>query len=263
MLVDSHCHLDYPGLAENSGAVIARARQAGVGLLLTISTRVREFDKIKALVEAHENVYGSVGTHPNNANDETDVTTAQLVELAQHPKIVAFGEAGLDYHYGTALPENQQKSFRTHIAAARQAQLPLVIHARSADADMIRILEDETAKGAFPAILHCFSSTAELAKRGVELGLYVSFSGILTFKGSSDIRAIAASVPQDRLLVETDAPFLAPAPYRGKPNEPSYVVETAKVLAGVRGWSTDEVARITTENFHRLFTKIPEDARED
>jgi TatD DNase family protein len=257
MLVDSHCHLDYSGLADDTPAVLARAKDAGVGLLLTISTRVAEFGKIKALVEAHDNVFGTVGTHPNSASDEPDVTTEQLLELARHPKIVGFGEAGLDYHYDSATPEDQQRGFRRHIAAARALQLPLVIHARSADDDMIRILEEETARGSFPAILHCFSSGAELARRGVELGLYVSFSGILTFKGSQDIRDIAKCVPQDRLLVETDAPFLAPVPYRGKPNEPAYVLETARVLADVRGWSLDETARITTANFKRLFSKIP------
>lgn len=263
MLVDSHCHLDYPGLNEDTAAVIARAEAAGVGLLLTISTRVREFEKIRTLIENHAQVYGSVGTHPNNASEETDVTAEQLIDLARHPKIVAIGEAGLDYHYDSAKPEDQQRSFRAHITASRETGLPLVIHARSADADMIRILDEETAKGAFPAILHCFSSGAELARRGVELGLYVSFSGILTFKGSHDIRAIAAEVPQDRLLVETDAPFLAPMPHRGKPNEPAFVAHTAHMLGEVRGWTPAETARITTANFRRLFTKIPDAAWND
>jgi TatD DNase family protein len=260
MLVDSHCHLDYPGLAEDPAAVIERAEAVGVGLLLTISTRVREFEKIRTLIENHAQVYGSVGTHPNNASEETDVTAEQLIALSQHPKIVAIGEAGLDYHYDYAKPEDQQNGFRAHIAAARETGLPLIIHARSADEDMIRILEEETQKGAFPAILHCFSSGAGLARRGVELGLYVSFSGILTFKGSHDIRVIAAEVPQDRLLVETDAPFLAPMPHRGKPNEPAYVAHTAKTLGEVRGWTLDETARITTDNFRRLFSKIPDTA---
>ena len=258
MLVDSHCHLDYHGLAEDTPAVLARAKEAGVGLFLTISTRVAEFDKIKTLIEAHDNVFGTVGTHPNNASDEQGVTTEQLIALASHPKIVGFGEAGLDYHYDSATPQDQQQSFRRHIAAARTLQLPLVIHARSADDDMIRILREETAKGAFPAILHCFSSGAELARCGIELGLYISFSGILTFKNSTGIRAIAELVPQDRILVETDAPFLAPAPYRGKLNEPAYVRETAKVLGEVKKWTYEETSLITTRNFQKIFRKIPD-----
>ena len=182
---------------------------------------------------------------------------ADLIRLAAHPKVVAIGEAGLDYHYDNAPRDAQAQSFRTHIAAARETGLPLVIHARSADDDMIRILEDEVRKGAFPAVLHCFSSGAELARRGVELGLYVSFSGILTFKNSQAIRDIAAEVPEDRLLVETDAPYLAPVPHRGRTNEPAFVANTATVLADVRGWTADEVARRTTENFARLFNKVP------
>lgn len=260
LLVDSHCHLDYEGLTEDRDGVLARAKAAGVGLMVTISTRVRQFDRIRAIVEAHDNVFGSVGTHPHNAHEELDVTTADLVRMAQHPKIVAIGEAGLDYHYDNSPREAQAQGLRTHIAAARETGLPLVIHARSADEDMIRILEEETEKGAFPAVLHCFSSGAELARRGVALGLYVSFSGIITFKNSADIRAVAAETPADRLLVETDAPFLAPVPHRGRTNEPAFVAETAKVLAGVRGWSAEETARRTTENFLRLFAKVPEEA---
>lgn len=260
LLVDSHCHLDYDGLAEDTPAVLARAKAAGVGLMVTISTRVRRFERIKALVEAHDNVYGSVGTHPHNAHEELDITVDDLVRLAEHPKIVAIGEAGLDYHYDNSPRDAQAQGFRTHIAAARISGLPLVIHARAADDDMIRILEEEMEQGAFPAILHCFSSGAELARRGVALGLYVSFSGILTFKGSQEIRDIAATVPEDRLLVETDAPFLAPVPFRGRTNEPAYVAETAKVLASVRGWTPQETAQLTTDNFLRLFNKIPKNA---
>ncbi|GGE45712.1 LuxR family transcriptional regulator [Agaricicola taiwanensis] len=260
LLVDSHCHLDYEGLSEDRPGVIERARAAGVGLMVTISTRVRQFDRIRAIIEAHDNVFGSVGTHPHNAHEELDITTEELIRLAQHPKVVAIGEAGLDYHYDNSPRDAQAQGFRAHIAAARETGLPLVIHARSADEDMIRILEEESARGSFPAVLHCFSSGAELARRGVALGLYVSFSGIITFKNSAEIRAIAAEVPEDRLLVETDAPFLAPVPYRGRSNEPSYVIETAKVLAGVRGWSEEEVAERTTDNFFRLFSKVPRTA---
>lgn len=259
-LVDSHCHLDYDGLAEHREAVLDRAHKAGVGLMVTISTRVRHFERIKAIIEQHDTVFGSVGTHPHNAHEELDVTTADLVRMAAHPKVVAIGEAGLDYHYDNSPREAQAQGFRVHIAAARETGLPLVIHARSADEDMIRILEEETGKGAFPAILHCFSSGAELARRGVALGLYVSFSGIITFKNSAALRDIAAEVPQDRLLVETDAPFLAPVPHRGSVNEPSYVIETAKVLSSIRGWSEAECTERTTDNFFRLFSKVPRSA---
>ncbi|WP_020185328.1 TatD family hydrolase [Methylopila sp. 73B] len=259
-LVDSHCHLDFDQFAPERDAVVRRAHEAGVGLMVTISTRVRRFDRILELVGAYPSVYGTVGTHPQNAHEELDVTAEELVRLAEHPKIVGFGEAGLDFHYDSSPPEAQEQGFRAHIAAARIAQLPLVIHARSADDAMIAILEEETAKGAFPAVLHCFSSGAELARRGVALGLYVSFSGILTFKRSEELRAIAAEVPADRLLVETDAPYLAPEPFRGKRNEPGYTAKTASVLARVRGWSEDEVRRVTTDNFFRLFNKTPRSA---
>jgi TatD DNase family protein len=257
MLVDSHCHLDFPDFAEDRAAVIARAHEAGVGLMVTISTRVRRFAEIQAIVEAHDSVFGSVGTHPHQAAEEPDVTTDELVRLSGHPKIVAIGEAGLDYHYDKSPRDQQAASFRRHIAAARDTGLPLVIHARSADEDMIRILEEETGKGAFPAVLHCFSSGAELARRGIALGLYVSFSGILTFRNSQDIRDIAAEVPEDRILVETDAPFLAPVPHRGQTNEPAFTAHTAAVLADVRGWTTEFAAERTTRNFARLFSKVP------
>ena len=257
MLVDSHCHLDFPDFAEDRDAIFERAKAVGVGLMITISTRVRRFDEIRSLAEEHDNVFCSVGTHPHQVAEEPDVTTEQLVALSQHPKVVAIGEAGLDYFYDTAPRDAQAAGFRRHIAAARETGLPLVIHARDADEDMIAILEEETGKGAFPAILHCFSSGAELARVGVELGLYVSFSGILTFKNSLALREIAATIPLDRLLVETDAPYLAPVPYRGKRNEPAHVVETAKVLADVKGLSFDALAAATTENVFRIFGKLP------
>lgn len=259
-LVDSHCHLDFDDFAPERDAVVERAQAAGVALMVTISTRVRRFERILALVERYPNVFGTVGTHPQNAHEELDVTAEELVRLARHPKIVGFGEAGLDFHYDSSPPEAQEQGFRTHIAAAREAQLPLVIHSRSADEAMIRVLEEETGKGTFPAVLHCFSSGAELARRGVALGLYVSFSGILTFKRSDELRAIAAEVPADRLLVETDAPYLAPEPFRGKRNEPAHTARTAAVLASVRGWSDDEARRVTTDNFFRLFNKTPRSA---
>lgn len=260
MLVDSHCHLDFPDFEEDRAGFIKRAGEVGVGLMVTISTRVRQFERIRAIAEAHENVFCSVGTHPHNADEELDVTADDLVRLAGHPKVVAIGEAGLDYFYDKAPRDAQAQGFRTHIAAARQTGLPLVIHARNADDDMMAILEEETGKGAFPFILHCFSSGAALAKTGVELGGYISFSGILTFRTSQGLRDIAKTVPHDRLLVETDAPYLAPVPKRGKYNEPAFVVHTARVLAQTIGLSEEETARLTTENFFRLFTKVPRDA---
>lgn len=260
MLVDSHCHLDFPELAGDLEAVLDRARAAGVGLMVTISTRVRRFDEIKAIAEAHDNVFCSVGTHPHNAAEEPGVTADELIEIARHPKVVAIGEAGLDYHYDHSPRETQEKSFRTHIAAARETGLPLVIHAREADDDIARILEEESRTGAFPFVLHCFTGGAELARRGVALGGYVSFSGVVTFKNAEALRDIAVSVPPERLLVETDAPYLAPEPLRGKTNEPAYVVRTAARLAALRGVSEAEMARLTTGNFFRLFRKVPRSA---
>jgi TatD DNase family protein len=257
MLVDSHCHLDFPELKDDFEGVLARARDAGVGLMVTISTRMRSFTGIRTLAEAHDNVFCSVGTHPHNAAEEPDITVEELVELSRHPKVVAIGEAGLDYHYDYSPRDLQTKSFRTHIAAARKTGLPLVIHAREADGDIARVLEQETNKGPFPFVLHCFTSGAELARRGLALGGYVSFSGVLTFKKSDALRDIAMAVPYNRLLVETDAPYLAPEPLRGKTNEPAFVVHTAARLAAVRGQSEAEIARTTTENFFRLFKKVP------
>ena len=257
MLIDSHCHLDFPELAADLDAVLKRASEAGVGLMLTISTRMRRFDEIRAIVEAHDNVFCSIGTHPHNAAEEPDVTVDELVALARHPKVVAIGEAGLDYHYDHSPREMQAQSFRAHIAAARETQLPLIIHARDADADIARILIEETEKGAFPFVLHCFTSGAELARTGLALGGYVSFSGVITFKNADALREIALSVPDDRLLVETDAPYLAPMPMRGKTNEPAYVAHTARRLAALKGVSEAELARLTTDNFFRLFAKVP------
>lgn len=257
MLIDSHCHLDFPDLGRELEAVLDRARKAGVGLIITISTRVRRFDQLKAIVEAHPDVFCSIGTHPHNAAEEPDVTVEELIEIARHPKVVAIGEAGLDYHYDHSPRDTQAKSFRTHIAAARATGLPLVIHARDADADIAHILEEESAKGAFPFVLHCFTSGPDLARRGLALGGYVSFSGVITFKNAGALRDIALAVPADRLLVETDAPYLAPEPMRGKTNEPAFVAHTAARLAALRGVNESEIAHLTTDNFFKVFTKVP------
>jgi TatD DNase family protein len=260
MLVDSHCHLDFPDFAADLDGVVARARAAGIGCVVTISTRVKRFDGLLAIAERFPDVYCSVGTHPHNAHEEPDVTAADLVALTRSAKVVALGEAGLDYHYDNSPRDAQERGFRSHIAAARETGLPLVIHTREADTDTARILDEETGKGAFPAVLHCFTGGVDLARRAIELGLFISFTGILTFKNSTALRDIAAQLPADRILVETDAPYLAPGKLRGKRNEPAYVIETAKVLAETRGVTLDEIAQQTTANFFRLFSKVPRPA---
>jgi TatD DNase family protein len=257
MLIDSHCHLDFPDFAAELDAVVDRARGAGIARMVTISTRVARQSELLAIAECFPDVYASVGTHPHYAHEELDITAADLVARTRHPKVVAIGEAGLDYHYDRSPRPAQERGFRTHIAAARETGLPLVIHSREADADTAHILEEEMGQGAFPAVLHCFTGGADLAKRAIALGLFISFTGILTFKNSTVLRAIAAELPGDRILVETDAPYLAPGKMRGKRNEPAFVVETAKVLAETRGVSFDEIARTTSENFFRLFSKVP------
>ena len=260
MLIDSHCHLDFPDFAPELEAVVARAEAAGVGRMVTISTRVRRHAQVLAIAERFPNVTCSVGTHPHHTHEELDITAEELIARAQHPKVVAIGEAGLDYHYDNSPRDAQEQGFRTHIAAARATQLPLVIHAREADEDTARILEEEMGKGPFPAVLHCYTGGPELARRAIALGHSISFTGIVTFKNSGALREIAESLPADRFLVETDAPYLAPLPYRGKRNEPAYVAEVARVLAEVRGVSAEEIARQTTENFFRLFSKVPRTA---
>jgi TatD DNase family protein len=257
MLVDSHCHLDFPDFAPELDAVVARAQAAGVGHMVTICTRVRRHAQVLAVAERFPNITCSVGTHPHHAHEELDITAEDLIARTSHPKVVALGEAGLDYHYDNSPRDAQSQGFRAHIAAARATQLPLVIHTREADADCARILEDEMGKGAFPAVLHCYTGGPELARRAVALGCYIGFTGIVTFKNSTALRAIAEELPADRFLVETDAPYLAPLPYRGKRNEPSYVVEVAKMLAEVRGVSFEDIARQTTDNFFKLFSKVP------
>jgi len=257
MLVDSHCHLDFPDFSTELDAIIARARAAGIGRLVTISTRVKKHAQVLAIAEKFPEVFCSVGTHPHYSHEETDIDAAKLIAISKHPKVVAIGEAGLDYFRNNSPRDAQAASLRQHIAAGRETGLPLVIHSRDCDADMARILREESGKGAFPAVLHCFTGGRDLAFAAVDLGHYVSFTGILTFKNSDALREIAAALPADRIMVETDAPYLAPLPYRGKRNEPAYVAETAKVLADTRGVSANEIARQTTENFFRLFSKVP------
>ena len=256
MLIDHHCHLDFPDFAADLDAVVGRARSAGVEFLVSISTRVRRFSALLDLARRHENVYCSVGTHPHYAHEELDVAVEELVRLADDPKVVAIGEAGLDYFYDKSPRDAQLRGFRAHIAAARASGLPLVIHARDADADVARILQEESTNGNFRAVLHCYTGGTDLAERALELGHYISFSGILTFKNSDQLRETARAVPLDRVLVETDAPYLAPGKHRGKRNEPAYVVETARTLAAVKGLSFEEIASATTENCFRLYSKV-------
>jgi TatD DNase family protein len=256
-LIDSHCHLDFPDFSEEIEAVVARAGAAGVERLITISTRVAHGDKLVALAERFAPVYFTIGTHPHQAAEEAETDVAAISAFAAHPKCVGIGEAGLDYHYNYAPRDVAAKVFRAQIGLARALDLPLVIHARDADDDVAAILREETGKGAFKAVLHCFTSSRALAQTGLSLGLYVSFSGVLTFKNSQGLRDIARDVPIDRVLVETDAPFLAPVPHRGRRNEPSFVTETARVLAEVKGVDEAAIAAATRANTLRLFSKMP------
>ena len=257
LVVDSHCHLDYEGLAERLPTVLENAEHAGVGLILSISTRVRKFERLLRIAEENANVFCTIGTHPHNAHEELDVTVEELVELARHPKVVGIGEAGLDYHYDFSPRQAQEQGFRLHMAAARETGLPLVIHSREAEADTARILKDEMRQGVFRPLLHCFTSKQELASEGLAMGAHVSFSGILTYKNAEELRAVARSIPIDRLLVETDAPYLAPVPYRGKGNEPAFVVKTLEELARLKNVTAEHLARETSRNFFRLFSKVP------
>jgi TatD DNase family protein len=255
-VVDSHCHLDFEGMEENLPALLKRAEEAGVDRMVSISSRVRKFDNLLRIANENSNVFCTVGTHPHNAHEELDVTSDELVRLAEGAsRCVGIGEVGLDYHYDLSPREAQAQGFRTHIDAARRTGLPLVIHSREAEDDTIRILQEEMAKGAFTPLLHCFTSHRRLADAAVAMGGYVSFSGILTYKTAEDLRETAAALPIDRIIVETDSPYLAPIPYRGKSNEPAFVVKTLETLAKTRGLPVEEMARITTDNFFRLFAK--------
>jgi TatD DNase family protein len=256
MLVDSHCHLDFPDFAGKVDEVLGRARAAGVGVCVSIGTELKRFPGVKAVAEAHDNVWCSVGVHPHESEKELLDDAAALIAEAAHPKVVAIGETGLDYYYEHSPREPQQQNFRSHITAARQTGLPLIVHTRDADDDTITILRDEMAKEEFTGLIHCFTGTQRLADAALEMGLYISVSGIATFKNSSALRDVIKSVPLDRLLVETDAPYLAPVPHRGKTNEPAFVVHTANILAELKGVPPAELAAATTDNFFRLFSKV-------
>jgi TatD DNase family protein len=255
ILVDSHCHLDFDAFEPDRDETIARARAAGIGTMVTICTRVSRFDQIRAIADRYDNVYCSAGVHPHQTEEEGAPDPARLIALSRHPKVVGIGECGLDYYYDQSPRDQQRQSLINHIAAARETGLPLIVHARDADLDMIDILRAESARGAFPGVMHCFSSGRKLAEAALELGLYLSISGIVTFKNADDLRAIVRDTPIDRLLVETDSPYLAPVPNRGKRNEPAFVVHTAEAVARLKGISTEELAATTTRNFFNLFSK--------
>jgi TatD DNase family protein len=262
MLVDSHCHLDFDSFDADRDDVLRRAFDAGVGTMVTICTRLSRFEDIRAIAERDDRLWCSVGIHPHQVAEEEAVTLAGLIERAAHPKVIGIGETGLDYFYDHSPRADQAASFRIHIAAARETGLPLIVHTRDADAEMAAILREEAGKGAFPCVLHCFSSGRALAEAALSLGFYISLSGIVTFRNADELRAIARDVPLDRLLVETDSPFLAPVPERGKRNEPAFVVHTAAKVAEIRGIEPDILARASTDNFFRLFAKArpPADA---
>ena len=255
MLIDSHCHLEYKGLVEDQHAVLARARAAGITGFLNISTRQREWDQVIATAEGEPDVWASVGIHPHEADAHADLGAAALIEASGHPKVVAIGETGLDYFYDHSDRATQRALFRTHIAVSRETGLPLIVHTRDAEEDTAAILADEMGKGAFPALIHCFTASADFARKMLDLGLTISLSGIVTFKTARDLQDIAAHLPEDRLLVETDAPFLAPVPHRGRVCEPAYTADTARFVAQLRGVEVEALAETTTRNFFRLFTK--------
>ena len=255
MFVDSHCHLDFPDFGPELDAVVRRAREAGIGTMLTIGTQLSKFEGVRAIAERYEDIWCSVGIHPHEAAVEPINEADALIERAEHPRVVGIGEAGLDYYYEHSPRNDQVRNFRAHIAASRTTGLPLIVHARDADDDLCTIMREEYAKGAFPGLIHCFSSTAKLAQTALELGMSISISGIVTFKKADELRAIVANVPLDRLLVETDAPYLAPMPHRGKRNEPAFVRNTAEIVARLKGVDLARLEDVTTENFFRLFQK--------
>ncbi|WP_375390422.1 TatD family hydrolase [uncultured Sphingomonas sp.] len=255
MLADSHCHLNYKGLVEDQQAVLERARARGVTAMLNIATRESEWDAVLATAECEPDVWATVGIHPHEADQHPDVDTARLVERARHPRVAGIGESGLDYHYDHSDRGRQQASFRAHIAAAREAGVPLVVHTRDAEDDTAAILADEMGKGDYAGVIHCFTASGAFADKALELGFFISISGIVTFKNARDLQTTAARIPADRLLIETDAPFLAPVPHRGRTGEPAFVADTAAFLATLRGEDVHELQHYTAANFHRLFAK--------
>jgi TatD DNase family protein len=257
MLVDSHCHLDFPDFQADIDALLERAAEANVGLMVSIGTRLSQFDKVLAIAERYENVYCTVGIHPHEAGREAKTEAAQLIALAAHPKVIGFGETGLDYFYDHSPRDQQRAAFRSHIEAARETGLPVIVHTRDADEDTAAILAEEAAKGPFSGLIHCFSSSRQLAEKAIDLGLYISLSGIITFNKAEALRDIVRTLPLERLLVETDAPYLSPIPMRGKRNEPAFVAHTAGKLAELMALDPADLAQATTENFLRLFTKVP------
>lgn len=262
MLIDSHCHLEYEGLAEDQPGVLERARAAGIGGFLNISTRRGEWERVVGTAEREPDVWASIGIHPHEADQHADLGETALLEASTHPKVIALGETGLDYYYEKSDRQVQQALFRTHIAVARQTGLPLIIHTRDAEDDTVAILEDELGKGKFPALIHCFTATGAFGRRVLELGLTISLSGVVTFKNARELQEFAPEIPADRLLVETDSPFLAPVPHRGRPCEPAYVADTARFVAGLRGESIETLAENTSRNFFALFAKAhPERSR--
>ncbi|WNO52531.1 TatD family hydrolase [Stakelama saccharophila] len=254
-LADSHCHLNYEGLAERQAEILDHARAQGIVAMLNIATRENEWDAVLATAEREEDVWATVGIHPHEADRHPDVDTAKLVARAQHPRIVGIGESGLDYYYDHSDRERQKAGFRSHLAACRETQLPIVVHTRDAEEDTAAILTEEMEKGAFPGVIHCFTASSAFARTALDLGLYISLSGIVTFKNAKDLQETAKTLPLDRLLIETDAPFLAPVPHRGKPGEPAFVADTCRFLAELRGENAEMLADRTRENFHRLFAK--------
>ncbi len=255
MLIDSHCHLEYKGLVEDQQGVLARAREAGIGGFLSISTRQREWEQVIATTEREADVWASVGIHPHEADAHADLGEAALLAAAAHPRVIAIGETGLDYYYDHSDREMQKALFRRHIAVSRQTGLPLIIHTRDAEEDTFAILSEEMEKGAFPALIHCFTASANFGRKVLDLGLTISLSGIVTFKNARDLQAVAKGIPEDRILVETDAPFLAPVPHRGRVCEPAFTADTARFVADLRGTSFEALAEATTRNFFRLFGK--------
>jgi TatD DNase family protein len=259
MLIDTHCHLDFPDFAEDLDATVARARAAGVGCMVTICTHLAKFPQVAAVAERYPDVLCSVGVHPHNAGEEIDFADeTALIAASKHPRVVGIGETGLDYFYDHSPREAQQESFRRHIRVSLETRLPIIVHTRDADADIMKIMREEAGGAGLTGLLHCFSSTRQLAEEALDFGLYLSLSGIVTFKKADELRAVVRDAPIDRLLVETDAPYLAPIPHRGKRNEPAFVAQTAAVVAAAKGMSADETAQATTANFFRLFPKAAE-----